>query len=105
MADAEHLHDMVFLRGLRFVCGEPAAVMQILRHAEMREKPRLLKDITETAFMGRHEQSLFAIGQHLPIQQNLSLIRPQQACYDTDHRGLAGTGAPEQRGDAAFGDE
>ena len=105
MADAEHVDDAVFIRAPGFVHGEPSAVMQVLRHAEMREEPRFLKNITEAAFMSRQEQPCSAICQHFTIKQNLSLIRPQQACYDADHRGFAGAGAPEQRGDAAFGGE
>src|SRR3546814_2701587 len=86
-------------------CRKPAAVEQVMAHAERGEQAAVLKDVADLAAMRRHRHATGRIGQHMPVDRHPGLLRPQQTGDRIDHCRLSGAGAAEQRGDAGVAAE
>ena len=83
--------------------AHPAAVVEILRHREMREQPAFLEHVADAAAVRRHVDARCAVEQHGVVERDAAAVRRDQAGDHVDDRGLAGARRAEQRGDAARG--
>jgi hypothetical protein len=92
--DAIH-HDARWL-----VSGALQSVVKISGDVEVWKQPQILEHAADPAPMGRHVQVRSRIKQRLLVQTDRTVVGLQQACKQVDYRGLAGTRAAKQRGDA-----
>ena len=75
---------------------------QIFPHAEVGEKPSVLKDVSDFAPFGREMDALFRVEPDIPVAFDAPRVRLQQSGNAVDQGALAGTGRAEQRADGAF---
>src|SRR3546814_5396924 len=85
MADAEKLDDLGQLAVTLVPCRKPAAVEQVMAHAEMGEQAAVLKDVADLAAMRRHRHATGRIGQHMPVDRHPGLLRPQPTGDRIEH--------------------
>ena len=105
MADVEQLDHMRERRRIGRVAAHPAAVVEIVLHAEMRKQPAFLEHIADAAAPGRHVDARRVVEQHLVVEHDAAAVRPQQAGDHVDDARLAGARRAEQDGGAAFAGE
>ena len=101
MPDAQHL-DHAILHGAAAM-REAASVKQVLPHAEMRKQPRLLKDIADTAPVGRKKSACRGIRQDGAASLDAGVVGAHQAGDGVDDAGLARSRLAEQGGNAGRG--
>ena len=75
VADAEEVDHAAGVFRARALGQEPAAVVKVLPHGEMREEPCLLEDIAEAAAVRRHEEAAGGIDQHVAVERNAPFRR------------------------------
>jgi hypothetical protein len=74
-ADAEQLDDRVEVASRAAgPARKPAAVEQVLAHAEMREQAAILEDVADAAAVLRHEHAAFGIDQRLAVDHDLAAL-------------------------------
>ena len=83
----------------------PAAVVEILRHRQVRKQPAFLEHVADAAPVRRHVDARARIEQHACVERDAAAVRRHQARDHVDDRGLAGAGRAEQRGHAVRGFE
>ena len=88
--------DLIDPHPTALVPREPAAIEQILAHAEMREQPRILKHIADAASLLWHKDADLGINQNLAIDGNAPLPGPDQSANRIDQAGLARAGSAKQ---------
>ena len=98
-ADPQHLHHLAARRPGRAGGREAGAVGEVPAHRHVREQPRILEDIADPPRPHGHHHARGAVGQHATIDDDATVIGAQQPRHRVYDRGLARTGASEQRGD------
>src|SRR5438270_10986625 len=68
----------------------------------MREETAFLKHIADAAAAGGYEDAALGVGQHRAVETDMAMLGANEAGDRVHERGLAGAGAAEQRGEAAF---
>src|SRR5580698_10559198 len=97
-SDAQQLDDRAEVAGDAAVAArEPAAVQQVLAHAEMREQAAVLEDVADAATMAWHEHTALGVDQGLAIDDDAPALRPDESGDDIDQGRLARARAAEQR--------
>jgi hypothetical protein len=96
-AEAEQLDDGIALHRGR-AAGTTQAEIEVARHVQMREQPRILEHIAQRTLVGRHETRIILPGLAVHDQPAGAALQPGDAAQQ---RGLAAARLAEQRGDAA----
>ena len=81
---------LVFRAGVR-------ACADVLLDRHVREQRVLLKQIADLSLLRRQVDLFVAVEQNAPIQFNMALIRPHDACDAPQRHALAAAGGTEQR--------
>src|SRR5262249_25059654 len=76
---------------------EPAAIEQVLAHAEMREQAAVLEDVADAPAMLGDEHAARRVDQRRAVDDDAPALRPDQAANDVDQGRLARARAAEQR--------
>ena len=97
---AQQGHDFREIDVAAAAAGAPFAVAQVAAHRQVREQPRVLEDVADTALLGRDIDAARGIEQHGVIDADHAAVRAQQARDHLQGRRLAATGAAEQCRDA-----
>ncbi len=77
---------------------EPAPEHEVLTNREVREKPALLKDISDPAPVGRDKDAGCGIDERSSVDSDSSPIGANKAADDVDERGFSRAGLPKERG-------
>src|SRR5260221_2537762 len=106
MAEAQQLnHGIEISGGTIALTHEPAAVEQVLAHAEVRKEAAVLEDVADATTVLGNEYAARGIDQRLAIDHDAAAVGLDQAADDIDQRRLARPRAAEQRRDAGLGNE
>jgi hypothetical protein len=100
MADAEHSDHAILFGIVARQSPHPAAIVEILRDGEVREKPAVLEHIADAPPMRRNAQLRHGIEQQRSVHLDPSAVGRNQTRDHIDDGGLAGARRTEQRGDA-----
>src|ERR1700690_3541134 len=80
----------------------PAAVIEIVLHAQMRKQPAFLEYIADASLPCRHVNARGGVEQDVVIEHDASAVGPEQPGNHVDDAGLAGAGGAEQNRRAAL---
>src|SRR5689334_20858449 len=97
MTDIEQFNNMGKLFGISGVAADPAAIVQVSFHREVRKQPAVLEDIADAPPPGGHVDTVGAVKKDIVTENNAAAVGFHETGDHVDDAGLTGTGRAKQR--------